>query len=1266
MKRTLLNALVALCLAPLMAQPTAERTTGGPTNIDCEHAQMICDDTIFPFENVPFSGCLWFSFTLASTTDVDMLISATSGKFAFVGPYGASDPCNAVPPSACNAVVGDVLSIDQVLPAGTYYITVSFSDGIGNDIRFEVERAFDCAPLNTDCESAIEICDDMSQSFNRAWAATENGCLWYSFEITASTQVDLQVASIGSKIRFYDGYHCPTCGQRATLETANSMSISSVLDPGIYFISVTVDANTPGPVNIDVHRGLGCGPSNTDCSTATPFCEDLVQTFSPTWAAANPGCLWYSFELDEPTVVDILVNCPGSKVRFYKNVPCPRCEQRPDAEDGPSLQIQGLLQPGIYYFAVPVDGNTPGPVTIDVIRGLACAPPPENVDCRTATPFCKDMVQTIDPRWFTEGLNGALTSSFTDPSADCLWYRFDLTEPTAINLIVSSIGSTIGFYADEDCPDCGQSADLASTSTLHLQSTLPAGTYFISVTVTASTPGPITINVISGLSCDGPENVDCGSALLLCEDTVQLYTAAWAVADPGCLWYTFEVIEETAVNINIVSSGATIKFYENLPCPLCTDAPAAQSTNEMTVLSSLLPGTYFISVSTGPSTSGSVMIDLISGVACELAPENLECGTAIPFCTDLTQPFSSTWAAANPGCLWYSFELTEPAPVTLFVGSQGSTIRFFRNEECPECSDDPGVETTNTLEVADNLLPGTYFIAVTVDGNTPGPVTINVLSGLDCDNGPINIDCASALTLCADLTQSFTPAWAAAMPGCLWYSFAITETGPVNLTVTSEGSHIRLFSEAACPNCADMPFAESVNEFDLNTSLVPGTYFIAVTVGSNTPGPVLVDIISGLDCDDDEPTNQDCNTALTFCDDLVQSYSSSWALADQGCLWYSFELTTATGVELSVSSTGSTIQLYGPVLPQSECPSCGVQPAQSGVDVLTIQTSLQPGTYFISASVIQVQAGPPLAASGTVSINVISGLSCNGTDPTNVDCGQAIPFCGDVEQPFSATWALQNEGCLWYSFDLEQQTNVHFTTSSPGSQINLYGPFSSQDACPACDELPIQSAQNSMTVQTSLSTGVYFVSVSIAPPTATPTHGPVVIDVISGLACLPCVDCIPPLELENDKRYLITAWAHVPDVPGNALTLTQPLIKVESPIGTVISSFGTSGVIIDGWQRMEGTFTTPSDYTSLRISFTSTDGPVYYDDVRLLPEKGSMKSYVYDPVDLRFVAELDERHYATFYEYDAEGKLARVKKETERGVMTIQETRNNSSKVNQP
>jgi hypothetical protein len=39
------------------------------------------------------------------------------------------------------------------------------------------------------------------------------------------------------------------------------------------------------------------------------------------------------------------------------------------------------------------------------------------------------------------------------------------------------------------------------------------------------------------------------------------------------------------------------------------------------------------------------------------------------------------------------------------------------------------------------------------------------------------------------------------------------------------------------------------------------------------------------------------------------------------------------------------------------------------------------------------------------------------------------------------------------------------------------------------------------------------------------------------------------------------------------------------------------------------------------------------------------------------MAELDENNYATMYEYDDDGTLIRLKKETERGIKTITETR---------
>jgi len=112
-----------------------------------------------------------------------------------------------------------------------------------------------------------------------------------------------------------------------------------------------------------------------------------------------------------------------------------------------------------------------------------------------------------------------------------------------------------------------------------------------------------------------------------------------------------------------------------------------------------------------------------------------------------------------------------------------------------------------------------------------------------------------------------------------------------------------------------------------------------------------------------------------------------------------------------------------------------------------------------------------------------------------------------------------------------------------------------------------------------------------------------------------------------------------------------------------------SGEIIDGWQRIFTKFKIPYSSTSainntisigVELANNSPSIPVYFDDIRVHPLKGSMKSFVYDPETFKLMSELDDNNYATFYEYDNEGGLVRMKKETERGVKTIQETRSGS------
>lgn len=119
------------------------------------------------------------------------------------------------------------------------------------------------------------------------------------------------------------------------------------------------------------------------------------------------------------------------------------------------------------------------------------------------------------------------------------------------------------------------------------------------------------------------------------------------------------------------------------------------------------------------------------------------------------------------------------------------------------------------------------------------------------------------------------------------------------------------------------------------------------------------------------------------------------------------------------------------------------------------------------------------------------------------------------------------------------------------------------------------------------------------------------------------------------------------------------------PVSENARVFSPKGAVIDGWQRISSVFPIPANAAYMRINLkTNLDGVnAYFDDVRMLPVNGNMKSFVYDPMTQRLQAELDENNYATFYEYDTEGGLVRVKKETERGIYTIQETRSGNTKL---
>jgi Leucine-rich repeat (LRR) protein len=162
-----------------------------------------------------------------------------------------------------------------------------------------------------------------------------------------------------------------------------------------------------------------------------------------------------------------------------------------------------------------------------------------------------------------------------------------------------------------------------------------------------------------------------------------------------------------------------------------------------------------------------------------------------------------------------------------------------------------------------------------------------------------------------------------------------------------------------------------------------------------------------------------------------------------------------------------------------------------------------------------------------------------------------------------------------------------------------------------------------------------------------------------------CADCLTFQPIPN-KEYMLSAWVKEQSISQvqtyenaavNVIFYSDVIAEDLYRIATL--RLTASGDIIDGWQRITKFFLIPVGTKTIGIELENKSAglPAFFDDIRIHPLDGSVKTFVYDPETFKLMSELDENNYATFYEYDNEGGLVRVKKETAKGIKTIQETR---------
>ena len=156
------------------------------------------------------------------------------------------------------------------------------------------------------------------------------------------------------------------------------------------------------------------------------------------------------------------------------------------------------------------------------------------------------------------------------------------------------------------------------------------------------------------------------------------------------------------------------------------------------------------------------------------------------------------------------------------------------------------------------------------------------------------------------------------------------------------------------------------------------------------------------------------------------------------------------------------------------------------------------------------------------------------------------------------------------------------------------------------------------------------------------------------------VDASYSFTMTKGKKYVASVWVKTGTTPVLKL-IVDTSATANSPVH-LESVFTAKSNVIDGWQQYEVVMDIPDNQPYKRFELSLSAG-AYYDDLRIYPFESNSKGFVYHPVTRKLMATLDENNYATFYEYDAEGNLVRTKKETDKGILTISESRSTHRKL---
>lgn len=151
-------------------------------------------------------------------------------------------------------------------------------------------------------------------------------------------------------------------------------------------------------------------------------------------------------------------------------------------------------------------------------------------------------------------------------------------------------------------------------------------------------------------------------------------------------------------------------------------------------------------------------------------------------------------------------------------------------------------------------------------------------------------------------------------------------------------------------------------------------------------------------------------------------------------------------------------------------------------------------------------------------------------------------------------------------------------------------------------------------------------------------------------------------------EYTVTAWVNAP--LGSTAKLNIRLLGNGGLVNQIVSKgfHDPSNITVGNWKQLTLKILVPTNYTStnanedLRVYVTDNATQVSIDDFRVAPSRAVIEGFVYGESGSELTHKLDQNNFYTRMEYDAEGRVKAVYKETLNGEKKIKEYQINYSR----